>query len=81
MLALHDPLSAAAVLTQSALMAGGRDNITCVVLDLVDAPLVVGDGDLLGAVRDVTNIVDPGGRASRVTPHRPGSPRPSVSHF
>jgi protein phosphatase len=59
-LALHDPLSAAAVLTQSALMAGGRDNITCVVLDLVDAPLVVGDGDLLGAVRDITNIVDPG---------------------
>jgi protein phosphatase len=41
-------------------MVGGRDNITCVVLDLVDAPLVVGDGDLLGAVRDITNIVDPG---------------------
>jgi protein phosphatase len=31
-----------------------------VVLDVVDGPLVVGDGLLLGAVRDVTNIVDPG---------------------
>jgi serine/threonine protein phosphatase PrpC len=59
-LQLQDPLSAAAVLTQSALAAGGRDNVTCVVLDLVEGPLVVGDGQLLGAVRDVTNIVDPG---------------------
>jgi protein phosphatase len=58
-LRLQDPLSAAAVLTQSALTAGGRDNVTCVVLDLVDGPLVVGDGQLLGALRDVTNIVDP----------------------
>lgn len=57
---LHDPHSAAAVLTQSALVAGGRDNVTCVVLDLVDGPLVVGDGRLLGAVRDVANVVDPG---------------------
>lgn len=59
-LQLQDPLSAAGVLAQSALCAGGRDNVTCVVLDLVDGPLVVGDGALLGAVRDVTNIVDPG---------------------
>ena len=57
---LHDPHSAAAVLTQSALVAGGRDNITCVVLDLIEGPLVVGDGRLLGAVGDVANIVDPG---------------------
>jgi PPM family protein phosphatase len=58
-LRLHDPLSAAAVLTQSALVAGGRDNVTCVVLDVVDGPLVVGDGRLLGAVRDLANVVDP----------------------
>lgn len=57
-LRLTDPLSAAAVLTQSALAAGGRDNITCVVLDVVDGPLVVGDGQLLGALRDTTNVVD-----------------------
>lgn len=58
-LRLSDPLSAAAVLTQSALVAGGKDNITCVVLDVVEGPLVVGDGQLLGALRDVANIVDP----------------------
>lgn len=58
-LRLSDPLSAAAVLTQSALAAGGKDNITCIVLDVVDGPLVVGDGQLLGALRDVANIVDP----------------------
>jgi serine/threonine protein phosphatase PrpC len=57
---LADPHSAAAVLTQSALVAGGKDNITCVVLDVVDGPVVVGDGQLLGAVRDIANIVDPG---------------------
>ena len=57
---LADPHSAAAVLTQSALVAGGRDNITCLVLDVIDGPVVVGDGRLLGAVRDVANVVDPG---------------------
>ncbi|GAB3770865.1 hypothetical protein GCM10027600_27830 [Nocardioides ginsengisegetis] len=58
---LDDPHSAAAVLTQSALVAGGKDNITCLVLDVVDGPLVVGDGLLLGAVRDPrTHVVDPG---------------------
>lgn len=57
-LRLADPMSAAAVLTQSALAAGGHDNITCLVLDVVEGPLVVGDGQLLGSVRDVANIVD-----------------------
>jgi serine/threonine protein phosphatase PrpC len=58
-LQLQDPHSAAAVLTHSALLAGGRDNITCIVLDVVEGPVVVGDGQLLGAVRDIANIVDP----------------------
>ncbi len=58
-LRLRDPHSAAAVLTHAALRAGGVDNVTCVVLDVVDGPPVVGDGRLLGAVRDVTNLVDP----------------------
>ena len=57
---LKDPHSAAAVLTQAALEAGGHDNITCVVVDVVDGPVVVGDGRLLGAVMDLANIVDPG---------------------
>jgi len=58
-LGLVDPHSAAAVLTQSALAAGGRDNVTCLVLDVVQGPQVVGDGRLLGAVQDAANIVDP----------------------
>lgn len=53
------PASAAAALAQEALAAGGRDNVTCVVLDVVDGPPVVGDGQLLGAVFDPANIVDP----------------------
>ncbi|ABL81492.1 MULTISPECIES: protein phosphatase 2C domain-containing protein [unclassified Nocardioides] len=60
LLAVADPHSAAAVLTRAALDAGGRDNVTAVVLDVVEGPMVVGDGQLLGALREVANIVDPG---------------------
>jgi PPM family protein phosphatase len=60
LLATADPASAAAVLVQAALAAGGRDNVTCVVLDVVDGPMVIGDGQLLGAIHDPSNIVDPG---------------------
>jgi len=50
-------------LLQAALGAGGRDNVTCVVLDLVDG---AGAGDLdesgkpLGALLEPGNVVDPG---------------------
>jgi len=54
----EDPEEAAAELTALALGAGGRDNITCVVVDVIDGPRVVGDGRLLGAVYDPRNIVD-----------------------
>lgn len=57
---MRDPHSAAAVLTHVALKAGGIDNVTCVVLDVADGPRVLGDGQLLGAVRDVANVADPG---------------------
>ncbi|WP_459975649.1 PP2C family protein-serine/threonine phosphatase [Nocardioides pyridinolyticus] len=59
LLTTTDAHSAAAVLVQAALAAGGKDNVTCVVLDMVDGPMVVGDGQLLGAVFDPANIVDP----------------------
>ncbi len=59
LLRTEDPQSAAAVLAQAALAAGGRDNVTAVVLDVVEGPVVVGDGQLLGAVADLGNIVDP----------------------
>jgi len=58
-LRLKDPHSAAAVLTHAALEGGGVDNITAVVIDVIDGPLVVGDGRLLGAVSDPENVVDP----------------------
>lgn len=54
----RDPDEAAAELTAAALRAGGKDNITCVVVDVIDGPRVVGDGRLLGAVYDPRNIVD-----------------------
>ncbi len=59
LLRLRDPQAAATVLTHAALRAGGRDNVTCVVLDVVDGPQVVGDGRLLGALGDFRNVVDP----------------------
>lgn len=58
-LTLRAPESAAAVLVQAALSAGGHDNVTCVVADVVDGPLVSGDGRLLGALADPVNVVDP----------------------
>jgi PPM family protein phosphatase len=58
-LAAEESEEAAAVLTHLALDAGGRDNITVVVVDLVDGPRVVGDGRLLGALGDPWNVVDP----------------------
>ena len=59
LLRTEDPMSASAVLGQAALAAGGKDNVTAVVLDVVEGPVVVGDGQLLGAVTDLDNIVDP----------------------
>lgn len=47
---------AAAALVAAALDAGGTDNVTCVVLDVIDGPLVVGDGRVLGALVDVPHL-------------------------
>lgn len=55
---LGRPDTAADVLTEAALAAGGRDNVTCVVLDVVDGPRVPGDGCALGALADPRNVVD-----------------------
>jgi protein phosphatase len=53
---------AARVLVDEALLAGGRDNVTCVVADVVTAhaqirPRVPGDGLRLGALADDGNIL------------------------
>jgi protein phosphatase len=57
-LASEEADAATALLTQQALEAGGRDNITTIVLDLVEGPRVVGDGTVLGTLSDPWNIVD-----------------------
>lgn len=52
--------AAASALVQAALAAGGHDNVTCIVVDLVDDDRrLCGDGDLLGSLRDLRNVVDP----------------------
>jgi protein phosphatase len=61
-----DPDEAAGRLVEAALAAGGRDNVTCLVSDLLDGPEVRGDGRLLGAMFDPRLVVDP--TAVRVPP-------------
>lgn len=54
---LADPRSAAARLVEDALEAGGLDNVTCLVLDVVEGPEVSGDGQALGSLREPLNVV------------------------
>ena len=50
---------AATALVRAALDAGGRDNVTCVVADVVDAEPIVGQGQMVGAAMNMANVVDP----------------------
>ncbi|MGN6575555.1 MAG: PP2C family protein-serine/threonine phosphatase [Nocardioides sp.] len=59
LLRASDPDEAAAALVEAALAAGGRDNVTCLVTDLVDGPAVCPDGRHLGTMRDPYLVVDP----------------------
>ncbi|HET7069399.1 MAG TPA: protein phosphatase 2C domain-containing protein [Nocardioides sp.] len=54
-----DPDDAARELVGLALAAGGRDNVTCLVGDLVDGPRVNTVGRLLGAMMDPHLVLDP----------------------
>ncbi|MDQ6640918.1 MAG: protein phosphatase 2C domain-containing protein [Actinomycetota bacterium] len=54
----HADDAAVDMLVDAALSAGGRDNITCVLATVVEGPAVSADGQLLGAVRDPSNIID-----------------------
>jgi serine/threonine protein phosphatase PrpC len=58
-LAAEEAEEAAELLIELALEGGGRDNVTAVVVDLVEGPPVVGDGKVLGALADPWNVVDP----------------------
>ncbi len=60
LVARHGDDAAAQALLDAALAAGGVDNVTCLVATVVDDAGVVGDGELVGAVRDPRNIVDTG---------------------
>jgi serine/threonine protein phosphatase PrpC len=54
-----DPDEAARALVGLALDAGGRDNVTCLVADVVDGPEIRTDGRLVGAMADPGLVVDP----------------------
>ncbi len=58
-LELPEPGPAADALVDAALAAGGVDNVTCLVSDVVDGPRLVPDGRQLGAFRDPSLVVDP----------------------
>jgi len=59
LLAAPDAQRAVEALVAAALREGGKDNVTCVVADVVDAPPIDSRGQLVGAVFDLANIVDP----------------------
>ncbi len=52
-------------LVELALAAGGVDNVTCLVADVEDGPLLVPDGQRLGAFADPGLVVDPAAVLSR----------------
>ncbi len=54
----YDDDAAAQSLVDAALVAGGRDNVTCLLATVIDGPDVAADGVLLGALRDPRNVVD-----------------------
>lgn len=58
---LEQPDASVAVgaLVDAALAAGGRDNVTCLVSDVEDGPLLVPDGHRYGAFCDPWLVVDP----------------------
>jgi protein phosphatase len=58
-LAAASPEAAADALVQAALDAGGHDNITALVSDLVVGPRISRDGSPLGALGDPGLVVDP----------------------
>lgn len=58
-LRLPSPRLAATRLVTAAIDAGSRDNVTCLVADVVDAPPVVGNGIPVGAAVDMRLVVDP----------------------
>lgn len=55
-LELRDPRSAAAQLVAAAISTGAPDNVTCVVVDVVEGPEVAGDGQAIGALEEYGDL-------------------------
>lgn len=68
-LAEPDLEAAAEALVQAALAAGGRDNVTALVADVEDGPLISRDGAPLGALRDPDLVLDPAAVRSSQAEH------------
>ena len=68
-LQLPDPHESADRLVELALRAGGPDNVTCIVADVIDVPY--GDD---APIMDGADRRQP--RAARARPDQPGVPRP-----
>ncbi len=58
LLTAHHDDAAAEALLDAALVAGGRDNITCLLATVVEGADVSADGLLVGAVRNPRNVVE-----------------------
>lgn len=58
-LAVADPEAAADALLAAALLAGGRDNVTCLVADVLDVPASPARGRMLGAAAELDPRVGP----------------------
>lgn len=67
-------------LVQSALQAGGRDNITCVLGELVEGDLIHPRGQMVGAAANPRNLIDGAAvRIDRVGSHRTARLQPAAS--
>lgn len=65
----HDLESGVDHLIDLALAAGGRDNITCILGEVVEGDLINARGRLVGAAADPANLID--GTAVRIDPTTP----------
>jgi protein phosphatase len=59
LLSQADRDAAVSALVDAALEEGGRDNITCLVADVEDGPVICADGRVLGAMQNPYLVVDP----------------------
>jgi PPM family protein phosphatase len=59
LLGISDPEAASSALIEAALEAGGRDNVTCLVADVEDGPVLAHHGATVGAACNPYLVVDP----------------------